>query len=546
MSKLRSIRPLSTRPTARLRWRQRATGGLALTAGLLVAAPLVACDEKNPYRDALAITGEVATDRAVVFNDFGRDELRFVLPDDEGGISLRTRPIGDERDVVAWIAPTRDGDELLALNVPADEKQEEVEERLLRFPGGGGGGDPVEYPVLSPFDSLALTPDHRRAVLYFNATGGAPITNANQVAICELANDQVRTLTLNGFGGRLEAVQFPAQLEEGMPSPVLIGEAQRDLVAFLAAGEIVLVDMDDPVADQVSVNFRDGGLTGTPTGTLLRDGNGLVDDPILFVRSNTDADVAALTLIDKPDEETGAPGFTAQIGLIDGGAGITDFVTYDGEQIPYLITVNASGLRFTDIRTYDSFDVSVPGDVSRIFLRDAEKNGQNIKQAVLWRPGGTAVYTLDLDDIESTIGRQPHPLNIQAGIADVVSLDNDRLLVGSNGFLYVVDIPLDQVTPLATQVPYDPRNARLEGNLLLLGAQGSSYVSTVDLRDLNPESMVLDYPTERFYYLPRAGKIVAMHAGEEGLMTVVDGQDPSRSTSRVSWGFFLDGVLDDA
>lgn len=530
--------------TGRRRLRRTSCSRCASLVLLLGLTGAVGCDEKDPFRGTLDIGGEVATDRALVFNDLGRDELRFILPG-ENKMSVTTRPIGDERDVVAWIATTRDQSQLLALNVPADVKQEEVEERLLRF-AADGKGDPVEYPVLSPFDSLALTPDGQRAVLYFGTSGTSPINNANQVAIAQLDSSEVRTLTLNGFGGRLEGVQFPGQLEEGVRAPIEIGSTARDLVAFLAQGEIVLVDMDDPQADQVSVNFRDGGLAGTPTDTLLRAGNDLFDEPVLFVRSSTDRDIAQLTLIDKPDEETGASGFSAQVGLIDGGQAITDFVTYDGEDVPYLITVNSSGLRFTDIRTLDSFDVAVPDDVTRISLREADKGNRTITQAVLWRTGGDAVYTLDLDDIESTVGRKPHPLNIQTGVADVVMLDNDRLLVGSNQYLYVVDIPLDQVTPLSTNVMYDAQSARLEGDLLLLGAPNSEFISTVDLRDLNPESMVLDYPTERFYYLRRPGKIVAVHAGREGLLTIVDGADPSRSTARVEWGYFLDGVLDDA
>lgn len=516
---------------------------LSWAAGAL-ALGLVACDDKDPFKGDLVIAGEVATERALVFNDLGRDELRFIMPDGDG-MKIKSRQIGDERDVIAWIATTRDQSQLLALNVPADVKQEEVEERLLRFTADGEG-DPVEYPVLSPFDSLALTPDGRRGVLYFGTTGSSPINNANQVALVDLASDQVRTLTLNGFGGRLEGVQFPGQLEEGTPAPIEIGDTARDLVAFLAQGEVVLVDMDNPQADQVSINFRDGGLSGTPTETLLRGGNDRFEDPVLFVRSPSDRDIAQLTLIDKPDEESGEAGFSAQVGLLDGGPAITDFVTYDGEDVPYLITVNSEGLRFTDIRTLDSFDVEVPGNVTSIELREAEKGNRTITQAVLWRGGGDAVYTLDLDDIQSTVGRKPHPLNIQTGIADVVMLDNDRLLVGSSGFLYVVDIPLDQVTPLSTNVAYDPRSARLEGDLLLLGAPGSEFISTVDLRDLNPESMVLDYPTSRFYYLAQPRKIIAVHEAREGLLTIVDGDDPSRSTARVEWGFFLDGVLNDA
>jgi hypothetical protein len=188
--------------------------------------------------------------------------------------------------------------------------------------------------------------------------------------------------------------------------------------------------------------------------------------------------------------------------------------------------------------------VGTGAPVTQLFMRDAQTAAGSIRQAVAWAPGGFALHALDLDDLEDTIGRTPEPLAIQTGIQDLVVLDNDRVLVSSGLDLYVVDLPLSQVTPLSAMSPYDARSSALEGDLLLLGTPGQTWVSTVDLLTLDPESMVLDDPIRSFHYLPDAGKVVLVHDDPVGHLTVADAQSPARATSFVAWGYLLEGLLD--
>jgi hypothetical protein len=69
-------------------------------------------------------------------------------------------------------------------------------------------------------------------------------------------------------------------------------------------------------------------------------------------------------------------------------------------------------------------------------------------------------------------------------------------------------------------------------------------LSTVDLTTLNPESMLLDGSIASFHYLEGPKQIVVTHGDPVGHLTIVDPSDPARSTSRVHWGFLLDGALD--
>lgn len=507
-------------------------------AGLLA---LAGCgDEPNPYAISLGLTGPVATREALVWIDHGHDEAIFVAPSGLD-LAIRRASIGDERTRVAWARATRDGAALLALTVPESAKEEDVDEQLVRL-AGDGSGEPVTYDVRAPFTSVALSPDLRRAVLFFGDNGGSePLHNANQVALVDLAGSGVKNVTLNGFGGALRGVEFPGQLVEGAPSPIVIGGVARDVAAFLAPSEVVLMDMDDPELDQVAIPLG-SDIGFAPQTTLLRPGNPLFADPALFVLSSFGAEVGMLTLL----PEQGGGGFTAQISLIPVGQSATDMVFYDSDVAPYLVTVDASAgdLVFTDVRTQGGFAVALGGLGQRVFLRDASAGGATIRQAVVWAQGGTTLATLDLDGIEDSLGRKPKHLKIETGVDALVRLDNDRVLIGSGTRLYVVDFPLEQVTPLSSQSPYNPGASSLVGGRLLLGTPGQPWVSTVDLASLSPESMLLDDAIVSFNYLSGPDRIVVTHGGSEGLLTIVDPADPSRATSRVHWGFLVQGALD--
>jgi len=511
-----------------------------LLLGLLA---LAACrSDDDPYAEPLDVLPPVTTRQSLVYLDQSQHELLFVLPG-EDQLDLRRATVGDDRTTALWVAPTVAGDEVMVLTAPASDKTEDVSEQLHVRPASGDGDGRV-YDVLAPFTSVDLSPDGRRAVLHFGrGVGSGALQNANQVAIVDLAGDEVRNLTLNGFGGRLQSIHFPTPVGATGPSAVDVGGRPLELVAFLAEGEVVLVDAGNPQTDQVAVRF--GAEVGfSPVDTLLRPGDDAFGKPALFLRSDSSADVAMLTLVDKSDEATGNPGFSTQVSLIPVGSGASDMSAYNGTEAPYLLTVDGSAFVFTDIGTQQSFSVSTPGLVQRLWLRDAQTAAGPVRQAVAWAPGGQALFSLDLDGIETAIGRTPQPFDIETGIQDLVVLDNDRVLVSSGLDLYVVDLPRLQVTPLSSMSPYDARSSALDGERLLLGTPGQTWVSTVDLLTLDPESMVLDDAIGSFHVLPDAGRIVVVHGDDAGHVTVLDAQAPSRSTSYVAWGFLLDGLLD--
>jgi hypothetical protein len=504
---------------------------LGLLGGMVWAT---ACDFDDPFAGPLEVLPPVGTRSGIVWLDRTHHEAVFVTPD-QGDIEVERIHVGDDRSLIAWAEPTVDATGVLVMTVPESEKDEDVEEQLHLL--DQEASVLRSWDVQAPYTSIALSPDLRRAVLYFGVDAGTDaLHNANQVAMLDLGTDELRSLTLNGFGGQVRDVQFPGQGDE-----VDVGGRLRDIVAFLADNEVVLVDAADPAADQVAVRFGEAAFQ--PVGSMLRTADEVFGDAALFVRG-TGADVAMLTLVDKPDETTGTPGFSTQISLIPVPSGAADFTVYNGADAPYLVTVGGSVLAFTDIRTQQGFTVGLQGTASHLRLRQHETPLGPVTMAIAWDDGGTAIHTLQLDGVEHTLGRMPRRLSIETGIENLVLLDNDRALVGSGLALYVVDFPLEQVTPLRSAVPYDAKASALHGDLLLLGTAGQDRVSTVNLGTLDPESVVLDATISSFHDVPASGQAIVVHPESSGWITVVDGDEPSRKTSVSHWGILLDGALD--
>jgi hypothetical protein len=492
---------------------------------------------------AVDLRAPVSSRESVAYVDDANDELLVVVPSKSGATVTRT-PLGvaDDRTTVFKALP--DGAGFIAIDVPASAKVEQIEETLRFFSPDGTETDAV--PIDGAFDQVTYSPDGRWAILWFGSDDGQPLQNANLVSVVDLQARSARSFTLNGFGGRLVSVQFPAS-SEPQPTPgVLIGPTRRELVAFLAEDEVVLADLAHPDADQVAVNFG-ADLGFIPAETLLRPANTRFPDPVLLVRGQLDTDVAMLTLVDQPDEITGEDGFTAQIGLLPTGFGITDILVHDSDEAAYVIGVDSPSraLSFVDLRTQSGFAINLNAPISSAFIRTHEKGSATVPQIVAWSSGGDALHLLDLHDIESSLGRKPRTVKIETGIGSVTRLADDRVLVGSSSYLYVVDLQTEQVTPLQAKVSYDPSRSVLDGDRLLLATPEQPWLSTVNLVSLDPRNVLVDHPIGSFHFLEGPRVIVLDHDSQYGMMTVLDGDDPSRENAVLFWGFAIDGLLDD-
>ncbi len=508
-----------------------------------------ACEPSDPYDALRTWSSPLQTNASLVWLSQTDDEttdvhneLLFATPQDNN-LSVARVALGDGQQRALWAKPSVDGSSVLCLLGPSSESFEDVDEQLVVVPESGFG-EPRTYDVLAPFTALARTPNGERAVLHFDGTEQtSSLQNANLVAVVPITRTaKPKVLTLRGFGGQVRAVEFPAQRDLSEVGTLDIGGSPRDLAVFLAADELVLLDMNDPENGQVAVQFGED-VAFEPVATLLRAGDALFEAPVLFVRSRSGQDVAMLSLVAKADGD----GFTAQVSLVPVGAPADSFLSFNSEDAPYIVTASSSRdtLAFTDIRTQQTFEITLGAAVSQLKLRTHVTDlGTTVPQVVAWREGDSAIYTLTLDNIDSVLGRTASELRIPGGIGSIEQLDNDHLLIAASTELYVVDLQIEQVTPLSSPVAYEPSQAVLEANHLLLGAIGQRNLNIIDLQTLNPQTVALDADIASFHYLPTHQKLVAVHHDNAGYLTVASTPTPKRSTSFSAWGFLYHNVLD--
>ena len=320
----------------------------------------------------------VATGQSIVQIGHRSRELVVVRPSSGTDIAVERHgldgPKPERSGGIYQLAALGDGSGVLALRGGLFDDAPPTLVHLAADPGA----TPVEYALDGAYTSISLTPDHRRAILYYGDESehdAQGLHNANQFTVIDLGSTTLepRTATVDGFGGRLRSVQFPGQQQPGEISPVDIGGVARDLAVFLASEEIVLHDLDDPGATQVAVQLP----TTTefePEQTLLRAGDENFDRPVLFVRSSSSADLAMLTLVEKADGE--AQGFSAHVSLLPVGAGVTDMVHVNAGGVGYLAAVRGETLVFSNIGTQQNHELALGWRAAHIELRTNQDGDQ--------------------------------------------------------------------------------------------------------------------------------------------------------------------------
>ena len=222
---------------------------------------------------------------------------------------------------------------------------------------------------------------------------------------------------------------------------------------------------------------------------------------------------------------------------------------YNSNDVPYLLAFRSTGILFTNIETQADFFVDFGAKIEDGFLRPSTQSGVPSTEVVAWALGGSYLFTLDLTNIESALGRTPTLHKIADRVRAVSVVNDAKVLVTSveDSFeFYVVDFDKQLVAPLRSSVPFDLDRVFVDAGRVIIGAPDYDVVSSIDLDTLDTESVVLDAPLQRLHLLRATGRAVAVHADSAGFITDLDGRDLSRAGARSFWGFILDGELDRA
>ncbi len=529
----------------------RARAGLlwslpALTLGVLGTG----CEVEDPFDEPWTLRlAPVSTTESIVWADETHARALIYLPG-ESGDELRSVPLGGGATQPLWMVASPDGREVFALEYAPDPRNESIQPTLVRIPADGRG-EPVRIELKAAFPSIEFTPDGERAVLFFGTNGsGEVIENDNQVAILRLEDNDIRDLTLDGFGGAVNAVEFPGHAGVGQEAPIVIDGVERKLAVFLMANECVLLDLANADANQVAVKFG-ATLPITPRRAVLRPADSAVPDPMLLLvdDAGNSLDLVALRLIKKSTGSAGPLDLSVQVGLLPLASPAGEIALLQQDDVPWVLVTQpvTSTIQLVDLRTSAASTIALPTSVSKIFLREAiNEQNQTVPQLVAWRPNGGAIVTLELDTLGQSIGKKPIELAIAGGVVSIHPVDASNLLVDSgDSRIYAVNLDTRSVAPLSTQADFDVAGTAVLDGQLLLAAPGDKWIGVIELPNLDPRGVLLDQPISSMHVLEDADLVVAVHDDPTGAVTVLLADEPKRASARSRWGLLLEGTLPD-
>lgn len=264
--------------------------------------------------------------------------------------------------------------------------------------------------------------------------------NPKLAAVVDLASGQVRTLSVEGFGARIEGLLFPS-LASG-ENQVEVGGKTRRLASFWAREELVIIDLDEPELSQVAVSVRTATDNETPPLLRLIPSGGGVKDPMILVASRS-RDLDQIRL--RPRE--GQPSsLDADYSILTTAAPARDFELVQIDQEPWLLSATPLGMSMVHLNS--SRETLIEGMGSLRELRTyVDKSG---KTMVLGVPDfGNSISTIDPAKALTSLGRQPQIHRFGHELRRVLSLDNNRVAVLGVDALTVIDLESGKATPLA-------------------------------------------------------------------------------------------------
>lgn len=523
---------------------------LAALAALPLA--LAGCPDRDPlFEQGLSTLDPVAVGQTVTWVDREAAVAR-TLDLSGAAVALRATPVG--RDPTLAVA--REGNVAEALVLSRGSRGEPG---VAPSPGTlhaipAGGTAMRTYTVASPFNALAQSDDGRFAIAHFRTDVAAVrlLFNPNQIAVVDLAappSDRNPALrTVRSFGGVPNGVVFSP--------PMRLNGAARTLAVVLSDAYVTLLDLANPGRPEISVR-----LTLPEDPRAIRPTQVLFDaeQATVYVRASASNDVYALRLVPVTPDGPQGNDFRPSINQLAAGLNPSDMALI-GEASARKLLVVSPGSR--DARVIDAVantTVTIPLDAAAtrilLFTGASPRDPNPAPRALLYgdRSTAAAVSFLELTDIDARRGQNVEAVRLPASVNALLSLPGrDAVMIDhppgeAAGRLSLLDLTRRTVSPIVAEVSLGGARFDSDRQRLWVAPRGNTRVGWVDLRTFSPDELRLDEPVTAVIPLPgpmgAAGRVVALHEGAEGAVTVLDAADLRRETARTIRGFLLDNLL---
>ncbi len=412
------------------------------------------------------------------------------------------------------------------------------------------------YTVGSPFDGLAQTSDGRYALTYFTPgiVSQQLLFNPNEVALIDLTQPPSSTnptlRTVRSFGGVPLDVAFSPPMTLGMTDP-------RTLAVVLSSAYVTLLDVTHPTRTEITVRLTlpTDGRSIDPTQVLFDTAAGTI-----YLRASASNDVFALHLSPVTPASATDNDFVPVVNQLAAGQSPADMALFtdNGRQLLLVASPGSSEALVVDAlsSTVSPIPLDAPADHIVLFSGPSPTNSAAHPQAILYGTESTAssVSFLDLPGLAAQLSQNAESVALGGSVAAALPLLGSNAVMFQlsgnygQGSLAVLDLLRRTASPLVASVSLSGASFDAGGAALWVAPADSLRVGYVDLATLNPGEIRMDEPVSAV--LPLVGdvsgrdRVVALHPGSGGDVTVIDARAPQRSTAVSYRGFLLDGLLD--
>lgn len=410
------------------------------------------------------------------------------------------------------------------------------------------------YALGSPFNALSQTDDGRYAMAYFRpqTASGRLLYNPNEVAVVDLDAPPSTTnptpRTVRSFGGVPNSVVFSPGIE--------IGGVSRRFAVVLSDAYVTLLDLDHPARPEVTVR-----LTLPEDPRAIRPEQVLFDaaEATIYLRAAASNDVYVLKLNAVSATDAAQNDYRPTINQLAAGRSPADLALVGEAGMRRLLVVSPGSrdARVIDARANTVTTVPLDAAANRILLFTGASPGNPAAraQALLYAVDGVtqAVSFLELTDIDARRAQNVETLNLGRGVQSALPLlDRGVVMLGHQtsaglGQLSLLDLARRTAAPIFAEVSLSGAQFDSDRRSLWIAPRGSNRLGFIDLQTFRPGEIRLDVSTERVVPLrgDAAGRnrVVAVHEGAGGWLSLIDANDPRRESVRSLRGYLLSDLL---
>lgn len=524
-----------------------------ILACALVAGSAAACwsDERPvPWTRARTVLGPIALKAHVAYIDSALD--RVVLVDVTGDRpAIAHTAIGRN---AMYAVPSADRHRLFVITRGEQAIQRGQIDEPPRFwvVDGQHPGAATAYPIGSPFDRIAVSPDGTRAVVYYSAAGqdpGGVFRNPNELAVIDLASPpgagNPALVTIRSFGAVPEGIELS-------PPMVLAGSADptpRTFAFILSADTLTVLDATHPDRHEISIRLDLGGAQVVPREVVFAPGSASA-----YVRSDHARDVLQVALEAEAPDPT-VPGdndFRAVVAELGAGGGPSDIAVYDeatGRRVVLAATPDTHEVVVIDADTAQFRSIPIADPIDRILLFPPGDGPPHEALFASIAAGLPRLWVLDLDHLADPLAQvAPTQIALDKPVHDVVAVPGKDLAMivhdDARTVLGVVDLATTTTAPLLGAGKLDSYDFSPGGGYLIGATRGVPRIGFVALDNLHPTDFRLDDPPAHVLATAN-GKIFVDHGDPLGHATVIPSPGASRGDAVVLSDFLAAGLLDE-